>query len=111
MHKFDCICSYCTPNIHDMFAITNRNKFLYCIKHNIQFEKCVIEHYDKHSAWYKVEYILQLFEKYNNVFYIDADASFIKYDDISDFINFEKDVTLCETAEGLNTRRILYSKK
>lgn len=100
----DCICSCCTPNLTDMYACTNYSKQKYCDLYNLKFVFETIENFDKHPAWYKIVQILRLFDKYETVLYIDADAGFIKYDvDINNYFDSVSDVVLCKTDGSFNT--------
>lgn len=104
MTYIDCICSCCTPDFSNMYICTNNSKYKYSQTHDIKFVFETIENFDMHPAWYKIKQILNLFDKYSTILYMDADAGFIKFDtNVSEYISDDSDITLCKTTEGLNT--------
>lgn len=71
--------------------------------HNVDFvaETIPID-YDRHPAWYKVKLILDLFNKYDTIMYIDSDAGFVSYEqDVNDYIQSDFDIALAKTDERI----------
>ena len=99
-----CICSYSTANRQDLCYVTNYTKNKFCELYSIPYEFVVIEQTNKHAAWYKIEYILSLFDKYNAVYFIDDDAGFCNYSkNILDLIDLNKDLVIAKTDNITNT--------
>lgn len=99
-----CICSYSTIDRKDMCYVTNYTKTKFCKLYNIPYEFVVIEHTNKHAAWYKIDCILSLFDKYNAVYFIDDDAGFCNYStNIFDLIDLNKDLVIAKINDVTNT--------
>lgn len=84
-----------------MFFVTNSTKQKYCNAHNITFMKETIpREYDRHPAWYKIKFVLQLLETYDTLMYIDADAGFVNFtNNLNEYLNTSFDIALCKTDE------------
>jgi hypothetical protein len=90
-----CICSYSTENRKNLYTITNLTKRLYANAHKVDFVFEELHDYDKHPAWYKMDFILKLFEKYDSVYFIDDDAGFIKNDvNLNNFVDKSYDICI-----------------
>lgn len=98
------ICSYSTPNRNLLQTVTNISKQKYCRLHNLQYEFYELEKFDKHPAWYKLDFIQTMFDKYDCLYFLDDDAAFCKYDvDFTQFLSLEHDVNLAITDGAMNT--------
>ena len=100
-----CICSYSTQDRLALYSITNYNKQKYASKFQLVFEFTVLSAaYKLHPAWYKLDYILQLFDKYDEICFIDDDASFVKFDvNIFDICDLSAEVNIAKVNNTINT--------
>lgn len=97
------IASYGTANKSDLYDVLSSSKYSHAVKYGENFLYQEYETLPIHPAWYKIEFILQLFNTYDLVFFIDADAGICNIDyNIFDLVGKE-DVTIAKTAEGINT--------
>lgn len=98
------ICTFSTPDRELIQTVTNISKQKYCRLHNLQYEFYTLTEFDKHPAWYKLDYILSMFDKYERLYFLDDDAGFCKYDtDFTQFLSLEHDVNLAITDGAMNT--------
>ena len=100
-----CVVSFYTNNYEIGKEIEPLHR-AYCLKNDYDY-KCfyTIPEYlkDRHPAWSKLHYILQVLnENYDYVFWIDADAFFCNFNyKIENWINFDKNLILARDA-GVN---------
>lgn len=98
------IASFGTADQHKLYDVFSQSKY----RHAVRFdENFIFDEYTTSSAlaaWHKLSFILNLFEKYDLVLYIDADAGICNIDyNIFDLVDDDKDITIAKTSEGINT--------
>ena len=82
---------------------TDLTKKKYSNLYDIVFvSETIPSNYDRHPAWYKIKLMLDLFDKYETIMYIDSDAGFVSYNyNINDFIHPVFDIALAQTDERI----------
>ena len=99
-----CVCTFSTPNRELVCKATNISKEKYCKLHNLQYVFYMLNSYDKHPAWYKIDFILSLFDKHERLYFIDDDAAFCKYDvNFCQLLSNDYDVNIAKTDGVINT--------
>lgn len=98
-----CICMSHTENIYEYSKLTERINKEYAIKHGYDFQIFNLEMKDRAPQWCKIDVINRLLDendinKYEYLFWIDADAFFNKHDvRLETFItDSEKNIIICD---------------
>jgi hypothetical protein len=106
-----CLCSFSTANRKNLYGITNLCKRCYAEKYNVDFIFEELSNYRLHPAWYKMDFILKLFEKYDAVYFLDDDASFIRYDvNLYSLLDTCADINIAHVDDSLNTGSFFLKK-
>ena len=93
-----------TPNYNSWAPIVINNTKSYCDTHSYQFFHKIIEYpKDRHPAWYRIPFILDLFEKEDVdwVFWSDIDSLIMNHSiRIEDFLKDDKDLIIASQGYG-----------
>ena len=105
-----CVLSVYTPN-YDIGYKTDRINRKYCEKNGYDYKVFHTVHpqtCDKHPAWSKIPYIMDVMGAYDYVFWIDSDAFFCNHDKrIEDWIIPGKDICMCiDAGDGSDITRV-----
>tara|TARA_B100000945_G_scaffold27121_2_gene18893 strand:+ start:3299 stop:3946 length:648 start_codon:yes stop_codon:yes gene_type:complete len=93
-----------TPNYDSWASIVTNNTKTYCDTHSYQFFHKRIQYpTDRHPAWYRIPFILDLFNKEDVdwVFWSDIDSLIMNHSIcIEDFLKEDKDLIIASQGEG-----------
>jgi hypothetical protein len=92
-----------TSNIRDMSDLSFDSLYKYCNKHNLWYDRYLIENPERPASWYKIPLILSKFDSgADYVIWVDSDTTIINYDyDITEFLG-DASVYITKDINGIN---------
>jgi hypothetical protein len=91
-----------TSNISDLSNLSYDSLTKYCSKHNISYERHLLENLERPASWYKIPTILSKLDLYDYVMWIDSDTTFINYDyNVLDLLG-DSDIYVSKDINGIN---------